>query len=422
MACRFFFRWSLGPWAPACCSQRKRPVLFPIFFWVSIFCCLGYVTLCRASVYDSSVHFQVFSAWRLAWNTFSFQNWINLLLNVALLVPFGILFPLVFPKARRWTVPAGLALSLLIEFLQLLTHRGICDVDDLLCNTLGCAMGFGLLYFCQNIRRSPRKAWAGAVPVLLPLLFFGGAMGYYALKPLGNLSLPETPARLQNVTWTLETDLPAVSSPVQICRLGSLTTAQCDALSDQIAAAAGITFDDRSHYNQTSEYTDHTAHNLFIERESGTFLYEVIGNLPTDWTPIDPGSIPEILEKYEVPLPKSAVLTPEGDGWYSYRSGNASLRVRCSENGTVYAIENRFSSRTPIGTADLRSPQDAYAALCNGDFYSKYQLSGEVRVTDCKLEEMQDTKGILQSVYRFHLVTKSREFDVLIPAIQTFHH
>lgn len=127
-------------------------------------------------------------------------------------------------------------------------------------------------------------------------------------------------------------------------------------------------------------------------------------------------------QRKSLPLPKNAVLTPEGDGWYSYRSGNASLRVRCSENGTVYEIENRLSSRTPIGTADLRSPQDAYAALCDGDFYSKYQLSGEVRVTDCKLEEMQDTKGILQSVYRFHLVTKSREFDVLIPAIQTFHH
>ena len=150
--------------------SAKKARFIPHFLFGVYVCCLCYVTLCRASVYDSSVHFQVFSAWRLAWNTFSFQNWINLLLNVALLVPFGILFPLVFPKARRWTVPAGLALSLLIEFLQLLTHRGICDVDDLLCNTLGCAMGFGLLYFCQNIRRSPRRAWAGAVPALLPLL------------------------------------------------------------------------------------------------------------------------------------------------------------------------------------------------------------------------------------------------------------
>ena len=127
-------------------------------------------------------------------------------------------------------------------------------------------------------------------------------------------------------------------------------------------------------------------------------------------------------QRKSLPLPKNAVLTPEGDGWYSYRSGNVSLRVRCSENGTVYEIENHLSSRTPIGTADLRSPQEAYTALCNGKFYGEYLLSGEVRVTDCKLEEMQDTKGILQSVYRFHLVTKSREFDVLIPAIQTFHH
>ena len=152
--------------------SAKKARFVPHFLLGVYICCLCYVTLCRASVYDSSVHFQVFSAWRLAWNTFSFQNWANLLLNVALLWPFGILFPLVFQKIKKWTVPAGLVLSLLIESLQLLTHRGIFDVDDLLCNTVGCAMGFGLLYFCQNIRRSPRRAWAGAVPALLPLLFF----------------------------------------------------------------------------------------------------------------------------------------------------------------------------------------------------------------------------------------------------------
>ena len=80
-----------------------------------------------------------------------------------------------------------------------------------------------------------------------------------------------------------------------------------------------------------------------------------------------------------------------------------------------------FPAAPPIGTADLRSPQEAYTALCNGKFYGEYLLSGEVRVTDCKLEEMQDTKRIVQYVYRFHLVTKSQEFDILIPAIQAFH-
>ena len=131
--------------------SAKKARFVPHFLLGVYVCCLCYVTLCRASVYDSSVHFQVFSAWQLAWNTFSFQNWANLLLNVALLGPFGILFPLVFQKIKKWTVAAGLVLSLLIESLQLLTHRGIFDVDDLLLNTIGGFVGYIIFALARGV-------------------------------------------------------------------------------------------------------------------------------------------------------------------------------------------------------------------------------------------------------------------------------
>jgi hypothetical protein len=64
-------------------------------------------------------------------------------LNVLLFVPFGFLVPMLWPRADRlWAVvPAGLAFSLLIELSQLLNNRAS-DVDDLLMNTLGAAVGF----------------------------------------------------------------------------------------------------------------------------------------------------------------------------------------------------------------------------------------------------------------------------------------
>lgn len=73
-------------------------------------------------------------------------NWTSLegiILNILLFIPFGYLLPSLFPKLRWWQVILlGLAFSLTIELLQLITKLGYADVDDLINNTLGAAIGW----------------------------------------------------------------------------------------------------------------------------------------------------------------------------------------------------------------------------------------------------------------------------------------
>lgn len=68
-------------------------------------------------------------------------------LNVVMTVPFGVLYPLV--RQRRGfftTVGAALALSFAIELLQpLLPTARTADITDVICNTLGGALGWGFL-------------------------------------------------------------------------------------------------------------------------------------------------------------------------------------------------------------------------------------------------------------------------------------
>lgn len=67
----------------------------------------------------------------------------NCLLNVALFVPLGLFLPALWKRYRKGkrTVLFGFGLSLAIELLQVLTLRAT-DVNDLLANTLGTALGF----------------------------------------------------------------------------------------------------------------------------------------------------------------------------------------------------------------------------------------------------------------------------------------
>ena len=73
-------------------------------------------------------------------------NWTSLegiILNILLFIPFGYLLPSLFPKLRWWQVILlGLAFSLTIELLQLITKLGFADVDALINNTLGAAIGW----------------------------------------------------------------------------------------------------------------------------------------------------------------------------------------------------------------------------------------------------------------------------------------
>ena len=71
---------------------------------------------------------------------------INLFGNVIMFIPLGFLLPRVFAKVNRFgkvLLTTALVITA-VEIIQLLTLVGSCDVDDLLLNVIGAAIGYGL--------------------------------------------------------------------------------------------------------------------------------------------------------------------------------------------------------------------------------------------------------------------------------------
>ena len=71
----------------------------------------------------------------------------NLVGNLVLLLPVGLIGPIVFPWMDRWwrVLPAAVALSLAIEVAQLWVPDRSADVDDLLLNVVGAMLGYAML-------------------------------------------------------------------------------------------------------------------------------------------------------------------------------------------------------------------------------------------------------------------------------------
>lgn len=83
----------------------------------------------------------------------------NMLGNILWFVPFGILFPLCGRKKRGFflTVLCGALCSLAIEALQLVFSTGISDIDDIIFNTVGTAIGALLCTAARGILKVCKK-------------------------------------------------------------------------------------------------------------------------------------------------------------------------------------------------------------------------------------------------------------------------
>lgn len=101
-------------------------------------------------------------------------------MNAVLFMPFGFMLPILWKNCRAWktTLLAGIVTSLMIEGLQLFSFRAT-DVDDLLMNTFGTALGYILARVCfhKKWENDDRKNTAGvsewidlAVSIGIPLL------------------------------------------------------------------------------------------------------------------------------------------------------------------------------------------------------------------------------------------------------------
>ena len=80
---------------------------------------------------------------------------INFFGNVIMFLPLGFLPPLLWSWARKlpWTLLFSLGVMTVVEVLQMLLQVGVCDVDDLILNPLGAAIGYG----CYAIYRHKKE-------------------------------------------------------------------------------------------------------------------------------------------------------------------------------------------------------------------------------------------------------------------------
>lgn len=116
--------------------------LFVIYLWMLVMI----VFFCRELGSRIGTDLRFMGTWG---TTMQDHAWV--IENIFLFLPFGFLFPVLLPKKKTaWTIPVGFLCSVAIEYCQLRTGRGFCQLDDVIMNTLGAVIGF----LCWKIAHS----------------------------------------------------------------------------------------------------------------------------------------------------------------------------------------------------------------------------------------------------------------------------
>lgn len=433
--------------AAAAWWKKKRPgVKFPwlkavvAILLAAFLAVLLFVTIFRTDSRSwryANVH--LFRAWREAWNAFSEKHWMNVLLNVAMFAPLGFLLPLLTDKIQKWyrMLAVGFCTSLAIEVLQYLLCRGLFDVDDLLCNTLGAMTGYWVVMAALPLFK---RSWKRSLPHLAALLAVGCSIGgiflAYEMQEFGNFP-DASPFRVDTsgVLWSYDCSFPEAEDSLPVYRLSQPSKQECEAIGRAFLEKVGVTDVDVTYYNDE----------VYLRERQGSRILEVFyvdGCLSYfDWNDydfMDPSydeadeeALRQALADLGITVPADAALTREEDGGYLFTADriaqdgglvDGTLYCTWQDGYGIRELENRLLTLDFYGDFPVRSSEQALEQVLDGwlragDYFERNRPD-TLQITSCELIYRVDTKGFYRPVYIMEITSPDGRFSdtVLIPA------
>ena len=109
---------------------------------------------------QQNMNLEPFHTIKLFWNVLDREEYrrlaiINLGGNIGMFIPLGFFLPTLWASLQKWwrTWLATLLIMLAVELIQLFTLRGSFDVDDLILNLLGAAMGYIVYRWLNPVKK-----------------------------------------------------------------------------------------------------------------------------------------------------------------------------------------------------------------------------------------------------------------------------
>ena len=426
--------------------DKKRLLIWAVFIIYGVVV-LGVTMLSRGNYYGNNKIYPLFYSYKDAWNDFSQTEWRNIILNIFMFVPLGILIPVLSKKTEKfWIVYLlGAGITCCIECFQLVTRRGVFELDDLLGNTVGTMIGYGIYRLVrysvkkrkENCKEKIIQVVLFQIPILIVTISFGGIFLTYYIKELGNISESYV-LKQKNIVVTSDVELSDVSEKVMVYKTDILTTSDTKELAESLFEKQGTRLDIKNedvYENRALYHSENGELSVWVAYKGGTFYFTNYDKLFESQDEKEKGAA---LEREELvkKLREQGFFVPEKNELVAKSQNTYLLSVDCViEKGKIYDgflkctyyedgsfgnIEYNILQLEEYKEFSIISQEEAYKKLQNGEFsyYRKDDTILDVRVQQVELSYELDTKGFYQPVYQFEVIVDDLWTTITIPAIK----
>ncbi|WP_433583180.1 VanZ family protein [Paenibacillus amylolyticus] len=429
-------------------TNRQFIASFLILGWFVIVMTL--TTFSRGANYEGWINLELFSGYINAWNQWSLSEFQLIIFNMLMFAPFGFILPHIGMKTRHFkpVLLISLLVTLGIEILQMITGRGIFELDDILHNTLGSMAGYllmrAILDSVEQRKITLRSLWKALCIPLVFTMLFSSAFIIYHNKELGNLSIrPAISQNMNQVEVTLNTRLPDEAEKVSLYRSSEIHNLEyakrvASLMKDyfELHQKGSISIDG---YNRIWSFLDNTGTEYTFNYDVSRGTWWLASNIEAS-TPVEPEDLIKQGQEYgswlieNDLLPKKAIFsTQNGDtvrwdiektvtdiakGDRDYDTGLVMI-VPSAEPMIPQNLLYSMNKNIYVRVVDIISPAEAYEEIPKGNFsiYNNLKKGDKLSVNKYELTYTYDSKGYYQPVYRFEGEINGENWDALIPAV-----
>ena len=448
--------------------KGQKKISLKAFLWWGIFICylcvvIGATLLNRGDFWLNNKIQPLFYSYKDAWINFSAAAWRNIILNFCMFIPLGIWLPLGIKQFRRFwaTYLAGFAFTLVIECIQLIFRRGIFELDDILGNTVGTMIGYGLFSIGLLIATIIKKRTAKKVvsvtsitavaalqlPLIITIAAFTMIFVKYDAQELGNNPYQYIEAYDSvMISVSGENSFSTDEKELNVYETVTLTVEEAKELGENIFEILGTTIDESRtdiYDNTLVLYSDMGKYSLWIDYKGAIYrltCFDVIfpedGVISDKVSGADEETIRNELNALGFEIPEEAVFQDLESGDYQFEIAISDAMpdetavpetaepivngiLSCSyygENG-IGEVSDRLITCTPYKAYPAISEQEAYNKIVNGEFRYLGDGPADIQIESCSLEYYLDSKGYYQPNYQFKCVINGAESLIIIPAI-----
>lgn len=424
-----------------------QSILFVILLGY-LFLVFAMTGLSRAENFSNTIiNLNFLSAYLNVWYSWSLTPLLLLILNILMLFPLGFLLPLISKKfdSVKNILLVAFTFTIFIELFQLITHRGIFELDDLFHNTIGSIIGYFIVKVFLELKDSKKVSKNTIIKALIIpgiyLVIFIGAITFYNTKEFGNLNInPSEYTDVSNIKIYSDIDFSDKDDKASVFynvnsnnRKKALDIIKIlnDSFNVPSLKKTGM---DGDNIQYAFDTTSDSMYAMTYFYKNGTWSLNNYISDNIENVKLSDNDIQEIegLLKMKNLLPDNITLKYDENNFLRWNSNNINIKnskkdfidgtimISNSASGDIQNLYYELTNNKYIRDIEIISPKDAFEEIKKGNFYSynPYNSGDEIQITNFEISYMYDSKGYYQPVYKFTGSVNGEKdiFSAIIPA------